>query len=153
MARESIPSWYFALAIVRRDNEFLLVQERKHGGRWFLPGGRVEPGEDLMSGAQRETLEEAGIPIVLDGILRIEHTPMPTGETRVRVFFVAHPLDNRPPKDYADEESLGAAWVSLARLSDLPLRSPEVQDILNYVVNGAPIFPLKLIAREGAPFQ
>jgi phosphatase NudJ len=34
MSREAIPTWCFALAIVRLGRRFLLVHERKHGQRW-----------------------------------------------------------------------------------------------------------------------
>ncbi len=59
--RKSIPTWFFVLAAVRRANRFLLVHERKHGQLWYLPAGRVEPGENFVAAVQRETLEEAGI--------------------------------------------------------------------------------------------
>ncbi len=31
MSKKPIPTWFFVLVVVRRGNEFLLVQERKHG--------------------------------------------------------------------------------------------------------------------------
>ncbi|MCA9712212.1 MAG: NUDIX domain-containing protein, partial [Myxococcales bacterium] len=71
MARVPLPTWTFALVVVRLGPRFLLVHERKHGGGWYLPAGRVEPGETIAAAAIRETREEAGIPIVLDGILRV----------------------------------------------------------------------------------
>src|SRR5207244_8947752 len=110
MPRDPIPTWFFALVVVRRGDRFLLVHERKHGQLWYLPAGRVEPGETFAQAAVRETLEEAGIAIALDGIVRLEHTPI-EGGARMRAIFVAHPTDDRPPKATPDDESLGAAWV------------------------------------------
>jgi 8-oxo-dGTP pyrophosphatase MutT (NUDIX family) len=60
MGRRPIPTWFFALAVVRRGHRFLLTQERKYGSTWSIPGGRVEPGEDLAAAALREVLEETG---------------------------------------------------------------------------------------------
>src|SRR5579883_3011243 len=98
MPREPVPTYAFALVVVRLGHRFLLVHERKHGQRWYLPAGRVEPGEDLAAAAVRETLEESGVPVVLEGILRIEYAPAPPpGATRLRVFFVARPRDDTPP--------------------------------------------------------
>ena len=60
MARDPIPTWFFVLVAVRRGDLFLVLQERKHGQLWYFPAGRVEPGEDLITAAKRETFEEAG---------------------------------------------------------------------------------------------
>ena len=71
MPREPLPTWFYVLVAVRLGRRFLLVREAKHGARWYLPAGRVEPGESLVAAAERETLEEAGIPISVDGIVRV----------------------------------------------------------------------------------
>jgi phosphatase NudJ len=109
----------------------------------------VEPGETLAQAAIRETQEEAGIPIVLDGILRVEHTPRPEGHVRLRVIFHAHPADDTPPKTEADEHSLEAAWFLPAQLRSLRLRGDEVLHLLEDVERGAPVHPLSLLDHEG----
>jgi 8-oxo-dGTP pyrophosphatase MutT (NUDIX family) len=152
MPREPIPTYFFALTVVRRDDRFLIVHERKHGQLWYLPGGRVEPGEALAEAARRETLEEAGIPIVLEGIIRIEHTPFPDGVARCRVFFLARPEDETPPKSVPDDESLGAAWVRLDEIDRFPLRADEVREVFQYVVGGGAVAPIGLLRREDEPF-
>lgn len=151
MARSPIAAWFFALVIVRKGDRFLAVRERKHGQGWYLPAGRVEPGESLEEGARREVLEETGVPVKLEGVLRIEHTPLPE-LSRMRVFFVASPVDDRPPKTTPDEHSLEARWVTLAELAALPLRGREVLDIFEAALAGAPVYPMSLITAEGAPF-
>jgi 8-oxo-dGTP pyrophosphatase MutT (NUDIX family) len=152
MAREPIPTWYFALVVVRRGHRFLAVREVKHGQLWYLPAGRVEPGESLAEGARREVLEETGVPVVLEGIFRIEHTPQPTGSARCRVFFVARAVDDRPPRDEPNDDSLEARWVTLDELACMPLRGREVLDIFRYVADGGPIYPMSLLKHEGDAF-
>ncbi len=151
--REPVPTWFFALVVVRLRDRFLLVHERKHGQGWYLPAGRVEPGERLVDGAVRETLEETGVPVRVDGVLRVEHAPSPSGGARCRVFFTGTPVDDRPPRTTPDDESLGAAYVALGELDRYPLRGEEVREILRYVDAGGPVFPLSLIASEGAPWR
>jgi hypothetical protein len=46
-----------------------------HGRILNVYVGHVEPGEDFTQGAIRECKEEAGIDIVLKGILKIQHSP------------------------------------------------------------------------------
>jgi 8-oxo-dGTP pyrophosphatase MutT (NUDIX family) len=151
MSRDPIPTWFFALTVVRHGNRFLLVHERKHQQLWYLPAGRAEPGEDLIATASRETLEETGISIRLTGILRIEHSPR-SDSARVRVIFVGEPIKDTQPKSIPDEESLGAAWVTLDELDRYPLRDREVEDLLRYVAADAPVYPLSLLQREGMPY-
>jgi phosphatase NudJ len=151
VSREPIPTWFFAVAVVRLGRRFLLVEERKHGGGWYLPAGRVEPGESLEAGARRETLEEAGIAIRVTGVLRFEHS-VSADHARVRAIFLAHPADDTPPKSAPDEHTLRAAFFTLAEIRELPCRDAEVFDMLAAVDAGAPVYPLGVLAREGAPW-
>ena len=62
-----------AVLFARKDKILLL---RKPNGRWDLPGGRLEHGEDWIDGLTREVYEESG--------LRIEQADWLTGWTSVR---------------------------------------------------------------------
>jgi len=151
MARGPIPTHFFVLVAVRREDQFLLIHERKHGELWYLPAGRVKPGESFISAARRETLEEAGIPVEVDGVLRMEYSPSLLG-TRVRLIFTARPADDSPPKSVADEESLEARWFTIEELKDLPLRGPEVLDIYYHLARDGFVAPLSLLGEEGVDF-
>lgn len=90
---EATRLYAFALVVCRRkrDGRFLVVQESGSMGYW-LPGGRVEVGEQLQQGAIRETLEEAGVKVRLMGILKFEFTPR-LEYNRLRVIFYAEPIN------------------------------------------------------------
>ena len=148
MPRDPIPTWFFALVVVRKDDKFLLVHERKHEQKWYLPAGRIEPREDFIKAAQRETLEETGVSVKIEGILKIQHTPMFDGSARVLFIVIASPEDDTPPKSEPDEESLEAAWMTLEEMKNIELRGNEVLELFEYVANGAPIYPLNLITSE-----
>lgn len=147
MARPAIPTWYFALVVVRRGHKFLLTQEQKYGNSWSIPGGRVEPGESIPTAAVREVLEETGVPVRLDGILRIEHALDAYG-ARIRVLFIGSPLDDTAPKTSADDESLGAAYLTLDEIRERPLRGAELGALLESVVHGRQVFPLDVLGHE-----
>lgn len=150
MPKAALPTWYFALVVVRRGHRFLLTQEKKYGSTWSIPGGRVEVGESLADAAIRETVEETGVPIQLDGVLRVEHTPGHAVDDgcRMRVLFIGTPRDDTEPKKHADDESLGAAWFTLDEIRELPLRGAEVVALLDSVANGRQVFPLELFGHE-----
>ena len=145
--RDPIPTHAFALVVVRLGRRFLVVKERQHGQRWYLPAGRAEPGESFVDAARRETLEESGVPVVVEGILRIEHSPSVEGPTRWRVVFVARPADDTEPR--ATEDSLIAAWVTLEELGQLDLRGEEDREIFEYVAAGGAVHPLSMLVPEG----
>jgi phosphatase NudJ len=150
MSREPIPTHAFALVLVRRGDAFLLVHERKHGEGWYLPAGRVEPGETFLEAAVRETREESGIDVELTGVLRIQHNPRGApASTRLRVFFLARAKDaTQPPKSTADEHSLEAGWFTLEEAGRLPLRGDEVQEWMRYVLKDPVVAPLSIFSPE-----
>ena len=53
-----------AKAVIVKDNKALILlraSSEKKGGRWDLPGGHLNEGEDLMEGLLREVYEETGL--------------------------------------------------------------------------------------------
>ncbi len=147
MSRAPIPTWYFALVVVRRGHRFLMTQEQKYGSSWSIPGGRVEPGESLVYAAIREVHEETGVPVRIDGILRIEHAPA-DNTARVRVLFMGTPIDDTEPKTIADSESLGAAWLTIDEIRGRPLRGAELRALLESVEAGRQVFPLDMLGER-----
>ncbi len=152
MARVAIPTWFFAMVVVRLGRRFLVVRERKHGQGWYLPAGRVEARETLDAAAVRETLEESGLRVVIEGVLRVEHRAGEDGSARVRVWFVARPADDASPKSTPDEHSLEARWVTLEELDALPLRGDEVREVFQHVSAGCAVYPMGVLVPEGAPW-
>ena len=152
MTREPIPTWFFALVVVRHEGRYLLVHETKHGQKWYLPAGRVEPGESLLCAARRETMEEAGIKPRLDGIVRFEHQAT-LRRSRLRVVFAAVPEGSTKPKAFADQHSLEAGWFTLEEMRQLDLRGSEVIEFCAYLERGGAIASLDLLSAEGAPLE
>lgn len=151
MASQPSPTWAIALVVVHDGDRFLLVEEN-HDRGWYLPAGRVEHGETLIGGARREVREESGLEVELDGILRIEHTPASgKHDARLRIVFVGHPIGGAL-KTEPDAHSRRAAWVRLAELIHVRLRSPEVRRHFEHVANGGVIAPLALLCSEGDPY-
>lgn len=116
------------------ERRYLIVEERD--GTFYLPAGRVEPNENLMAAAVRETAEEAGILIGLQGLLGIEHEPH-----RMRFCFVGYAAVNLSPKSKPDRHSRGACWLTKTELARRPLRHPEVLTWLERAERATALLP------------
>jgi 8-oxo-dGTP pyrophosphatase MutT (NUDIX family) len=111
------------LVVVPHEGRYLVVEELD--GTFFLPAGKVEPGENLIAAAVRETAEEAGVLIGLRGLLGFDHE-WSESRVRLRFVFVGYLGLNTPPKRRPDAHSRGAAWVTKDELTRMPLRHREV---------------------------
>lgn len=78
-----------ANTVVEREGEVLLVRLNygPRDGRWALPGGLVEADETPVDAARRETEEETGFSVELDGLLA---TWMRPGFPILVVIYRAH---------------------------------------------------------------
>lgn len=70
------PQIFAAKALIERDGKFLIFRESENAswkpGRLSLPGGKIDPGEDWVTGLRRELQEEINAEVEIKGILSIE---------------------------------------------------------------------------------
>jgi 8-oxo-dGTP diphosphatase len=80
------------LTIRRGRLTVLLIQRDRHPfqGRWALPGGFVEPDEDLDDAARRELREETGVDTAPGHIEQLRTYGRPGRDPRVRTVSVAY---------------------------------------------------------------
>ena len=139
----------FVVVLVRRGFRYLLVQEGKEQGhgQWYLPAGGVEPGEDLVSAAVRETLEEAGVDVEVTGLMAIEHMPRLPGWEFSRWRFVVEARikpDSPPPRQTPNGDTLRADFFSPQEIGSLPLRGKDATRLIAEHASGAPVAPISL---------
>lgn len=98
----------------------LLVVRRGHPpdmGRWSLPGGRVEPGEDDVTALRRELAEETGLSVRIGVLLGEVRRAAPGGVYVIRDYRCDAPAGRLCPGDDASE----ARWIDLATLLAMPM--------------------------------
>lgn len=69
--------------IVRNEKGEILLQQRSDNGRWGLPGGCQDLGENLRTTAVRELFEETGIKVNEEDLILIDTL---SGEARKRSY-------------------------------------------------------------------
>ncbi len=115
--------------VIERDGRFLLVEEQAPEGLVInQPAGHVELGETLAQAAVRETLEETGCNVALDGILGLaQHRAPANGVTYLRTTFFGH-IVSENPQATLDTGIVRTLWMSYEdmQIDSDRMRSPLV---------------------------
>ncbi len=115
--------------IVERGGRYLVVEERPHGSPALnQPAGHLEPGETLIAGAIRETLEETGYRVQPTHLVGVYIWTSPTnGATYYRFCYAAGIVEQIV--DYPVDRDIDTHhWYTLTELRATVLmhRSPLV---------------------------
>lgn len=111
--------------IVRRGDRVLVLRRSPGGylgGKWDLPGGKSEPGEEPADAALREMEEETGLTGTLgDEVAHWSNPDNKGGDFRYHIVtFDAHELDDDAVVTLTREHS-DFLWATREDLAELPL--------------------------------
>ncbi len=108
-----------AFAAITRNGTVLLVRSRttpEYVHHWSLPGGVVEEGESLQSGAKREVIEETGVVCEVEKLIaKVDNV---YSDIRVSIFkakYISGEI-NIDKMEIAE-----AQWISFEEALTLPL--------------------------------
>lgn len=62
-------------ALITDGNGGILLTRRSDNGRWCLPGGHVDPGENVEEACVREVFEETGLVVQIRKLIGVYSTP------------------------------------------------------------------------------
>lgn len=131
--------------VVAEGGRVLCVEERS-GGRLVLnqPAGHLEPDEDLVQAAVRETLEESGWTVEPTAFIGAYQWTAPDGDDGrpgrhyLRFAFAARPLAHDPARPL-DEGIVRTLWMTPAELQaeSARHRSPLVWRVVADYLSGS----------------
>jgi 8-oxo-dGTP diphosphatase len=115
-------------AVIWNDRgEVLLIRRAKEPrkGQWSLPGGKLEFGETLIDGVQREVREETGLEVEILGLIDVAETIRDTSVGAADDHFVLIDYGARVISGTAEaaSDAAEARWFTLEELDTLPLWS------------------------------
>ncbi|MEV6844681.1 NUDIX domain-containing protein [Actinoplanes sp. NPDC051411] len=108
-------------AVVRNEAGQVLLARRSDNGRWSVPAGVVDPGEQPAEAALRELFEETGVRAVIERIGGVATHPVvyPNGDRceYLNVWFRCRAVGGQARVN--DDESVEVAWFDPGALPDL----------------------------------
>lgn len=135
--------------VVEDGGRFLFVEERIRGQLVLnQPAGHLDPGEDLVDAAVRETLEETAWRVAPRALVAIHQWRSPLdGAEFVRFTFAADPVAHEPGRAL-DAGIERAVWLRLDELESQAARprSPLVRRAVEDYLAGAR-WPLSVVHR------
>ena len=116
---------------VKDQVEYLLLQASNGARHWTPPKGHVDPGEDDITTALRETQEESGLKSsqlnVVDGFKKeIAYTAW--GRPKVSAYYLAELLEKDAPVTLSHEHT-DWKWATIDGACQLAAY-PEMQEVL-----------------------
>ncbi|MFB9236607.1 NUDIX domain-containing protein [Plantactinospora siamensis] len=107
--------------VVRDGAGWVLLVRRTDNGRWSLPAGIVDPGEQPADAVLREVYEETGVRVAIERVGGVATHPVvyPNGDRceYLDVWFRCRAVAGEPRVN--DDESSEVAWFAPDRLPDL----------------------------------
>jgi 8-oxo-dGTP diphosphatase len=115
--------------------EIILVQKRQ-GGKWGLPGGIIDWGEDIPTAARRELHEETGLNLIeIQQVTGVYSHP----DRDPRMHSISIVLEVRASGDFAIQDTQEIAEVRSCPIEEIPFQNlchdheRQLRDYLNGV--------------------
>jgi 8-oxo-dGTP diphosphatase len=109
-------------ALVQQDDKVLLVKRsmEPERGKWSIPAGFLDHGEDPRQTAEREVLEETGLRVRVVELLDVFPNPPQQGGASIFILYRAELLGGQIE---AGDDAAEAAFFALDELPELAFAS------------------------------
>lgn len=120
-----------AKGIISQAGRVLLV--RDHRGKWELPGGRIEFGENPADALTRELREELGLAnVAVEDIIHAWSFTSTAEDTQYHFIVLVYECRAEIDQIQRSDEHETYGWFSPRELSTLDIRSGYVDAVMQY---------------------
>jgi ADP-ribose pyrophosphatase YjhB (NUDIX family) len=147
---ESWKTYNVAQGVLRHNGQVLLVGN-DYGSpelAWSLPGGRTEPGENLLTTLVREFAEETGLVVAAGDLLYVMEARSPAMKRHFITSVFEVSFVNPPDSDAAPQVSFGTdvavkavRWVTPEEAAALLQRPSLGEGLLDFLYYGLANMP------------
>ncbi|HWR43065.1 NUDIX domain-containing protein [Sporomusa sp.] len=135
--------------LIEREGKILFVREKKPQayGKYNLPGGHLELGEDVVAGAKREVNEEVGFNVEMAGFLGVYEGA--SDNHYINFVFYAQAKEDDVPMPL-EEEILDCHWLSVAdieAMDDTVFRNAKRIRLIIREFQQGRIYPIHMLHR------
>ena len=111
-------------ALVMQNDKILLVKRsmEPERGKWSIPAGFLDQGEDPRLTAEREVLEETGLQVRITDLIDVFTNPQQQGGASIFILYRAQLLSGALE---AGDDAAAAAFFDLAELPELAFASTQ----------------------------
>jgi 8-oxo-dGTP pyrophosphatase MutT (NUDIX family) len=115
-----VKSQSYARMIIRnKEGKFLILKNIKDGSnRWEFPGGKTDPGENLVTTARRETAEETGVKVTVCRYVAERFIHVDSGDWRGEIWEAVDWKGE--PKILEPAKFQEMRWVTSEEFAGLP---------------------------------
>ncbi|SFE63853.1 thiopeptide-type bacteriocin biosynthesis domain-containing protein [Actinopolyspora alba] len=125
----SAPTELIARAVIRRNEHILLAHQI--GKAWsFLPGGHVEPGEQIETALRREIAEELGTTAEITGFVGAVEHGYTENEVTHHELNLLFDVTLDAPEPTSQEKHLEFHWIPLDQIAETNVRPASFKDAL-----------------------
>lgn len=138
-------------AVIEQNGRYLLVEEEtSQGPALNQPAGHLDPGESIIAGAIRETLEETACSFQPHFLLGMYHWHSVASDTTFLRFAFSGTITGHDPERKLDEGIIRTVWLSPDEIAATASRhrSPMVmQCVLDHLAGKQ--YPLTILTHYG----
>jgi 8-oxo-dGTP pyrophosphatase MutT (NUDIX family) len=157
-----------AVAVTVLDGERVLIAKRVarglNAGQWALPGGKLDPGEDAVTGSLRELREEAGLDVAPDRVAGLLDDLVTDSGFVITPVVVLAPAGVQPRRDPAEVASLHEVPLASLLADEVPrwattadgrplLQVPLRRDMVIHAPTGAILLQFREVALRGGELR